>query len=303
MVKAAIRSGLRRYPRALVDSIRWRNMPSFNLPLRSLADIETSSMAAVWLGHASVLLRLDDVNILVDPVFSKRIGKQMGNIVIGLERLDGILVSAQALPPIDLILITHAHFDHLDRATLRELVAPHTTVVTSRGSRSLIPRGYGTTVELGHDCSVTLHEMDITAFPPAHWGARHVFDQHRKCNSYLLESNGKRVLFAGDTAFTDVFSELGPVDLAVFGIGSYDPWEHMHATPEQVWTMFQSIGGRRLLPVHHSTFHLSDEPIDEPMRRLLSAADEETDKVIQVVPGEIWQEEPVSMLHHLRSAS
>lgn len=77
------------------------------------------------------------------------------------------------------------------------------------------------------------------------------------------------------------------LDLAVFGIGAYDPWEHMHATPEQVWRMFLASGARYLLPVHHSTFPLSDEPMEEPMKRLLQAAGDNRDRVIVPTPGEI----------------
>jgi L-ascorbate metabolism protein UlaG (beta-lactamase superfamily) len=95
-------------------------------------------------------------------------------------------------------------------------------------------------------------------------------------------------VFAGDTAHTDTYDDYGPAELAVFGIGAYDPREHMHATPEQVWRMFSRMQARWLLPIHHSTFELSDEPVEEPMRRLLLAARGKQDRVIQVAPGELW---------------
>ena len=86
---------------------------------------------------------------------------------------------------------------------------------------------------------------------------------------------------------TDAFDDIPPVDLAVFGIGAYDPWDHMHATPEEVWQMFEASGAERLLPVHHSSFKLSDEPVDEPMQRLLAAADEQRPRVIVASAGEV----------------
>lgn len=114
-----------------------------------------------------------------------------------------------------------------------------------------------------------------------------LFDRRRGVNSYLVESSSQRVLFAGDTAETKAYERLDTIDLAVFGIGAYDPWDHMHATPEQAWNMFQGLDARLMFPIHHSTFELSDEPIDEPMRRLLQIAAEKTDAILEPIVGEI----------------
>ena len=254
----------------------------------SLEQIDEHLLAAAWLGHASVLARLDGLNLLIDPVFSDRIGKRLGKITVGPKRINHAPVAPEDLPHIDILLITHAHFDHLDRPTLQNLVDTKTVVVTAPGTRRLIPEGFGKVIELSPGQTTTLHGLELRAIAPRHWGSRVLFDRHRKCNSYFAQSSHGSILFAGDTAYTDVFTELSSVELAVFGIGSYDPWVHMHATPEQVWSMYRDLGAKWLLPVHHSTFSLSNEPIEEPMLRLFAAARGNLDRILQVDPGELW---------------
>jgi L-ascorbate metabolism protein UlaG (beta-lactamase superfamily) len=247
-------------------------------------------LGAVWLGHATVFVRMVGVNILVDPVFSERIGVTLGSMTFGLPRLSPLPIDPEHLPPIDLILISHAHFDHLDRPTLQSLVSHSTTVVTARNTRKLIPPGFGRVIELDWGRDLNIRGLHLSAIQPAHWGARTAVDRHRGYNSYIVrEKHDKQgVLLAGDTALTDAFDDLEDLTLAVLGIGSYEPWEHAHATPEQAWQMFVGSGASHLLPVHHSTFPLGDEHIDEPMARLLAAAGDEERRVIRAKLGEVW---------------
>jgi len=254
----------------------------------ALRGIHEHAWAASWLGHAGVLLRVGGSTIVCDPVLSRRIGVRIGPIVLGPERLVPPPLAADRLPPIDLVLISHAHYDHLDRPTLARLASGRTTVVTARRTRRLIPRGFGRVVELDWGQSEVFAGVRICAIEPTHWGARAGVDRRRGFNSYLIRSDEQRILFAGDTARTDAFATLGPVEMAIFGIGAYDPWEHAHAMPEQVWDMFVSCAGRRLLPVHHSTFELSEEHVDEPLERLLTAAGADRGRVIITAPGQLW---------------
>ena len=256
--------------------------------MTSFEHIEEHALAAAWFGHATVLARLGPTNVLVDPVFSDRIGMRVGRRTMGPRRVAEVPIRAEGLPEIDVLLITHAHFDHLDRPTLRRLASKSTAVVTAFRTRRLIPRGFGKVIELRAGQGVTVDGLRISAIRTAHWGARRLIDWRRGYNSYLVESEHGGILFAGDTAVTKAFAGVGPLELAVFGIGHYDPWVRMHATPEQVWRMFQGTGAKWLLPVHHSTFELSDEPLDEPMQRLLKAADGHEEQIIQVAPGELW---------------
>ncbi len=287
LIRSAIRSGMRRYPRELFESLR-QGMQKAKPPNTSLQTIEDHSFAAAWLGHASVLTRLGKINLLVDPVFSSRIGKRMGRITLGPKRIREAPVATQGLPTIHLILLTHAHFDHLDKPTLRKLANENTLVITAPGTRRLIPRGFGAVIELPAYREMIIHGLKIRAYSPLHWGSRNVIDQHRKCNSYLVESNFGRIFFTGDSAYTQRFRTISDVDLAVFGIGSYNPWEHMHSTPEQTWAMFRSMNAKHLLPIHHSTFRLSDEPMDEPLQRLRAVGSQELDKIVLAEQGEIW---------------
>jgi len=297
----AARGQIRRYPRHLAgglhpDVLRRGPFLPGETPEETLAilgSLRDEPLAAVWLGHAGVLLAIDGRLVLVDPVLSERIGVRLGPMVVGKSRIAPAPFAPSALPRPDLLLLTHAHFDHLDRPTLQALAHPETVVLTARRTRRLIPRGFGAVIELDWDEAIERDDLRIRAMRPAHWGARTVLDRRRGFNSYEIESDRRRVLLAGDTAATDAFDGLAEVELAVFGIGAYDPWEHAHATPEQVWRMFTRLGGRWLLPMHHSTFELGDEPVDEPMRRLLDAAGDEAteghpEAVVQVAPGEIW---------------
>lgn len=289
MLKAT-RSGMRRYPRALYESVRFpfESRPRVERP--GLLNVESHALAASWLGHGTVLVRMCGVNVLMDPVFSERIGVSVGGVTIGLSRLRPAPFAPEELPEIDLILVSHAHFDHLDRPTLRRMTSGRTVVVTARRTRRLIPAGFGRIVELDWGQDMVFKGLRIEALRPAHWGARTALDRRRGYNSYVVRESKDRVgvLLTGDTAMTDAFASLDDLTLAVFGIGSYEPWEHAHATPEQVWAMFRASGAGRLLPVHHSTFPMGDEGEGEPMRRLLGAAGEEADRVIVADAGSIW---------------
>ena len=291
MAKAA-RSGLKRYPRALLESVREARRPRERVRGESLPDLEHHDLAAVWLGHSSVLVRVGGMNILADPVFAHRIGVSMGGLTLGLPRHAPAPVREEHLPPIDLILISHAHFDHLDKPTLKRLASRRTRVITARNTARLIPRGFGEVVELDWGGSVRINDLDLSALRPAHYGARTALDRRRGYNSYILRTGSRPrsggVLLAGDTAKTDAFNHLPNLALAVFGIGSYENWEHAHATPEEAWSMFRASGAARLLPVHHSTFPMGDEHVDEPMERLLAAAGKEAERVIRAEPGAVW---------------
>lgn len=284
----SIRSGLRRYPRAIIDSFK-APTPQQRQHLPTLIhDLLPHDLAAVWLGHATVLTQIGDHSVLIDPVLSDRIGMRLGSRTIGLPRLSPTPVTPSSLRGVDLILITHAHFDHLDRPTLAHLADTRTRVIVPSGCRSLVPPGFKDILELRPQEFKEIDGLEIRSIQPAHWGARRVTDRHRGVNAYVVEGMGQRVFFAGDSAHTDAFDHLDAIDLAVLGIGAYDPWEHMHATPEQAWSMFERIGARYLLPVHHSTFELSEEPIDEPMRRLRSIAGEAFEsRVIDPISAEV----------------
>jgi len=238
---------------------------------------------AAWLGHSSVLLKLDGITILTDPVLGDRVGVSLGPLTVGLKRLVAPALRVHQLPKIDVILLSHAHMDHFDLATLRALEGRATTVVTaSKTSDLLRVRRYGAVKELGWGEHTRAGQIGIRAFEVNHWGARMRSDTYRGYNGYLIEAGRYRVLFGGDTAATTAFRALRSsrrIDLAIMPVGAYDPWIRYHCTPEQAWQMGNDAGAEIFLPVHHQTFPLSREPRQEPIERLYRAAGKEPERI------------------------
>ena len=238
---------------------------------------------AAWLGHATVLLKIDGFTILTDPVLSPRVGLNFGPLTLGLKRLVAPALDFPELPKIDVVLLSHAHFDHFDVPTLRRLESRGTTVVTAARTRDLLrARRYRAVHELGWDDGAGIGPVEIRAFQVNHWGARMRTDSYRGFNGYTIQAGRTRVLFGGDTAYTPDFRHLRwsrPFDLAIMPVGAYDPWIHYHCTPEQAWRMAEDAGFESFLPVHHQTFALSREPYLEPIERVYAAAGRHPDRV------------------------
>lgn len=247
-------------------------------------------MYAAWIGHSTVLLKIDGVTILTDPVFSRRVGIRVGPATVGIRRLVEPAVAISELPRIDVILLSHAHMDHFDIPSLRFLEGSGAAVVTAAGTTDLLrARRYRYVRELKWDEKTNAGPLTIRAFRVNHWGARMRTDTHRGYNGYTIEAGRYRVLFGGDTAVTDSFRRLKdhrPYDLAIMPIGAYDPWIHYHCTPEQAWRMAQDAGLEFFLPVHHQTLRLSREPYLEPIERLQNAAGRQGDRIVVRQIGE-----------------
>lgn len=240
-----------------------------------------TQLTAAWLGHATVLLNFHGSWVLTDPALERRIGLGRGRAKLGPKRLVEPALRPGELPPLDLVLLSHAHMDHTDLGTLRRLSAD-TPVVVQTGNRDLVRR-FRRVNELAWGEETEIHGLRIESTESRHWGARMITDTQRGYGGYLLQKQGRTVLFAGDTAYTDALTLLGQrgrIDLAILPIGAYDPWIANHASPEQAWAMFKALGAEYVLPVHHSTFRLSREPVDEPIRRFLAAAGEERWRVV-----------------------
>jgi L-ascorbate metabolism protein UlaG (beta-lactamase superfamily) len=258
----------------------WRPIaPAFAKPEpRNWSD---TGVTLAWLGHATVLINFFGINILTDPVLFPRVGIRLPGFTIGPKRLTAPALQFQELPRIDLIVLSHAHFDHFDLRTLRRF-GESTTVITARATSDLLKHTrFRDITELGwgerRSKTTAAGDVNISAFQVNHWGARKQRDTYRGYNGYLLESRGRgrrRVIFTGDTAMTDSFAELrrrGEIDLAIMPIGAYNPWIRAHCTPEQAIEMANAAGARFILPVHHQTFRLSFEPLREPIERFQAA--------------------------------
>lgn len=253
-----------------------------------LSGWDDHDLAAAWIGHATVLLRMEGHTILTDPVFGPRVGVGLGLMTGGPRRHAAPALRPGQLPKIDLLLLSHAHFDHLDRPSLDRL-SKSIPIVTAPHTRDLLADlGYRHITELRWgECIEPAPGLKVTARRVRHWGARTFYDQHRGFNGYMIESPNRRVLFGGDSAFHDWYADLRHIDLAVLGIGAYNPWEASHATPEQALAMADHCRAERILPMHHSTFTLSHEPPGEPLERLLEAVSDDQRIVIPRIGG-LW---------------
>ena len=238
---------------------------------------------AAWLGHSTVLLKVDGATILTDPVFSSRIGLDFRLFTLGVKRLVAPALAIRELPRLDVVLLSHAHFDHFDIPSLRALENRGTTVVTAAKTADLLRvRRYAQVRELGWDERVSIGPFEIRAFRVNHWGARMRNDAYRGYNGYTIDAGRYRILFGGDTADTEAFCALRSsrmFDLAIMPVGAYDPWIRYHCTPEQSWRMANEAGAEFFLPVHHQTFPLSSEPYLEPIERAVDAAGRQAERV------------------------
>ena len=236
---------------------------------------ESAAFGALWMGQATTLLRVGGQTVLTDPHFAEHAGVSIAGKPTGRRRSIALPGDVGDLPPVDVLVLTHAHMDHWHKPTLERLVSPATTVVVPHHTRRLLPhrgRGFGTVIELRWEEQEDLDGVGVTAWPCKHWGARYLIDRHRGYNAYIIEDDSRRLLFAGDTADTHHFDELRKIDTAILGIGnSYVPWDRVHATPEQAAAMAERMGADRIMPIHHSTFHDAGEPVGEALDRVKKA--------------------------------
>jgi L-ascorbate metabolism protein UlaG (beta-lactamase superfamily) len=222
-----------------------------------------------WIGHASFLIQTPEHSVLIDPNWAKwlKVIKRIKNP--GIELRD--------LPAIDLVLVTHAHFDHLDRRTLRKIASDQPIAVPEHVGNLVHGLGFNRVHELRHWQSFEHGTLKITLTPARHWGARILHDSHRGFGGFLIEYAGRTIFHCGDTAYFDGFKEIGAragIDIALLPIGAYEaPTKRdVHMNPEEALQAFRELRARMMIPMHFGTFRLSYEPLHEPPRRLLEKA-------------------------------
>jgi L-ascorbate metabolism protein UlaG (beta-lactamase superfamily) len=278
--------------RFLNDRLAERHTPMAAAPHKpEPASWSNDELTIAWLGHATVLINFYGTWLLTDPALRRRIGVQVGpTLTVGPRRLVQPALSVRELPRLDAVLVSHAHMDHCDLGTLRQL--PRAThAVVQRGNRDLVRRfrhksalAWGEAVEVG---GARIESIEVN-----HWGARKLTDRERGYGGFLIEKNGHALVFGGDTAYTHAFARLkgrANIVLTILPIGAYDPYIFAHANPEQAWAMSREMGAHYILPMHHSTFRLSREPAGEPIRRMLTAAGRERWRVAVTQIGETWR--------------
>jgi len=244
-----------------------------------------------WLGHATVLINFYGTWLLTDPALRSHVGVSVAGMTFGPRRLVQPALAIAELPPLDAVLVSHSHMDHCDLGTLKRLPR-QTAAVVQRGNRDLARR-FRRVDDLSWGESVEIKGARIEAIEVNHWGARRLTDRHRGYGGFLITKRDRALVFGGDTAYTPAFARLRErlprIDVAMLPIGAYDPWIYAHANPEQAWAMRREMNATYILPMHHSTFRLSREPVHEPITRLLSAAGSEGWRVCLEQPGQTWK--------------
>ena len=263
------------------------------------AEWNSQTITAAWIGHSTVLFNFFGTVILADPVFSDRVGLDIGGwFTLGPKRLVAPALPVEALPPIDLILISHGHMDHCDIASLRKL--PHSTpVIMPHGTSSVLDGLKFTHVrELDWGETHEAGNIRVESFPVTHKGSRYPWsgsgssDNERGpgSNAYVVTGNNVTIVIVGDTAYQDRFRDLRDreirVDLAVLPIGGYIPHHDNHCTPEEAVMMADHMQARHILPVHWGTFPGEEGP-SEPIERLRKAVPEPGRIVIEEI-GQTW---------------
>jgi len=240
--------------------------------------VSTGEIGVTFIGHATVLIEMDGVSLMTDPVLSQRL--------FVIKRLVEPGLPEGGLPDLDVVLVSHGHHDHLDVATHRRLRKSNTVAVTARNLGDLVAHaGYERVVELDWEKSFAHKGVKITALEVNHWGTRGLFPDNRGYTGFLVEGPSGTVFFPGDTAYTPLFSGYGErfsIDVAILPIGAYRPdsFRRVHMNPQDAWQAFVDLKARHLVPIHWGTFVLSYEPSDEPprwIRELAVAAGRESD--------------------------
>lgn len=280
--------------------------------------------AITFIGHSSFLIQTAGRALLIDPVFATRL------ILLRRQRRPGVRV--QDLPPIDAVLLTHAHMDHLNRPSLRAV----TTEMRRRGLAApiaIVPKGVqdlvrglgfagverleswqsvevpgapragtggmqliGASRPAGEDQQAAADQIRITLTPARHWGARLFNDTHRGFGGYVIESAaGPTIYHSGDSAYFSGFAEIGrrlQPEVALLPIGAYfpDSYRSVHTSPEEALQAFLDLRAEVMIPMHYGTFRLGREPMDEPLPRLIRAADRAgiANRVAALREGESW---------------
>jgi L-ascorbate metabolism protein UlaG (beta-lactamase superfamily) len=240
--------------------------------------VRPDELGITFIGHSSFLVQAAGQNLLFDPVFSTWL------ILLRRQRRAGVRV--RDLPPIGMVLLSHAHMDHLDRSSLRRVVRA-TRRRTGRAPVAVVPSdvadvvrrlGFSQVIELEWWEKYAAGGLSITHTPAKHWGTRWIRDRHRGYGGYLVEGGAQRLYYSGDTAYFAGFHEIGArlqPEVALLPIGAYTPdsYRAVHTSPEDALRAFEDLGAERMVPMHYGTFWLAEEPLDEPLPRLLASAE------------------------------
>jgi L-ascorbate metabolism protein UlaG (beta-lactamase superfamily) len=264
-------------------------------PILGNVSAQPEELGVTWLGHSTVLVEIAGKRVLTDPVFSDRVSPSQ---VFGPKRFFAPPLALDELPKVDVVLISHDHYDHLDRATVVDLART--------GPRFVVPLGVGTRMRAWGIAAELITELDwwqetvidglrLVCTPARHFSGRGLFDRNQTLwAGWALVGTEAKLFFSGDSGFGPHFAEigrrLGPFDVTMMEIGAYDSaWADVHMGPEQAVRAHELVGGVLMLPVHWATFNLALHPWTEPGERVLAEAGRSGARVAFPRPGERFE--------------
>jgi L-ascorbate metabolism protein UlaG (beta-lactamase superfamily) len=259
-----------------------------------LTPVDTG-LRVTWLGHSTLLLEVGGYRVLTDPVFGLRASPLS---FAGPKRFHPVPATVAELPPIDVVLLSHDHYDHLCASTMRELARHEMPIVTSLGvGARLEGLGFEPTriTELDWGEYTEIRGLRFTATPCQHFSGRSTSDRnHTLWSSWVIESERHKLFFSGDTGISEQFRETGmkygPFDLVMLEIGAFhESWGDIHLGPDNALRVFEMLGGGTLLPVHWGTFSLAMHDWDEPAETLLGLASERSARILTPRLGEVFE--------------
>ena len=233
-----------------------------------------------WIGHATFLIKLGNTTIITDPVFSKNAGP----LIFGPDRFTEPALSLDEIPKTDLFLLTHNHYDHLDKSTIRKFPFKDAKVLLPlKLGKYFKPRFKDINEMDWYDEIKVNNDLKITFLPAVHWSKRSLTDTNKTLwGNFLIEYKGKKILFACDTGYGNIYKDLGekygPIDITMINIGAYN-FKPMfdksiyHTTPEEALNVAQDLKSKKVIGMHWGTFVLSLEPIMEPRKRFKDNAE------------------------------
>jgi L-ascorbate metabolism protein UlaG (beta-lactamase superfamily) len=271
-------------------------------PHESWRSESSTGLRVTWLGHSTALLEIDGHRVLTDPVFGERASPLS---FVGPKRFHAVPATFEELPPLDAVLLSHDHYDHLCASTMRAIAAMTMPVVTSLGVGARL-EGMGVAPERIYELDwgehVEIRGLRFSATPCQHFSGRGTADRNRTLwSSWVIESDRRKVFFSGDTGLTEQFRDIGaqhgPFDLVMLEVGAFhESWGDIHLGPENALKVFHMLGGGTLLPVHWGTFNLALHDWDEPAETLLRLATEQNARVLTPKLGQVFEPDHVEGL-------